>query len=317
VAGIVISAFVHDDLEARVEGGGSEGPPDETAAAPSAPLGRPEAGPSRAAEQRAIVRELRTANLILNHFPKALFDHMVDHLIPVVMTSDMVLAEAQHAVERLYFPLDGLNSMVRHLEDGSAAEIATGGRGGFTGLSVVADHGFEEAETVVVIPGTALSISATALRMLTAFHPEVRDILMKFNVMLLAQLGIAVACMARHTLDQRLARWLLTASARVGDLGLEVRQDTLALILGVRRTGVSEAISRLAEAGIVNVSRGHVTIRDWARLETRSCECFHEAEYARRRSAPDIVVSPPIPPARLRELRERFAALTAGAARVG
>lgn len=182
----------------------------------------------------------------------------------------------------------------------------TGGRGGFVGLSVIADDGFEETEIRVLVGGTALAIRARTLREIVTRVPEIGSVLMKFNRMLMAQLSVSISCMARHSLEQRLARWLLTAEQRKGDVDLDVRQETLAEVLGVRRTGISEAMGRLTAAGVVEHARGRIVIRDLAGLRARSCECFEEAEAARGRGAPDVVVSPPIPAARLKALVERY-----------
>lgn len=312
VGGIVISSFAaHDQTGANnADRGGARPSGDERPiAVPRDEGGEFQLYPSAAREQREIIGELRAANLILNHLPQRLFDSVVDHLTPVSLGPDAVLVEPQQPVDRVYFPLDGLITMIRHLADGTAAEVAAGGRGGFSGLSVVVGDRFEETETRVLLKGTALVIRADALRKIMTACPEIRTVLMKFNAMLMAQMSVSLTCMARHSLDERLARWLLTASVRTGDTRLNLRQESLAMILGVRRTGVSEAINRLVAAGIVVSSRRQIVIRDRARLEARSCECFHEAEAARRRSAPDIVISPPIPPARLRKLVDRFTEL--------
>lgn len=297
VGGVIMSSF---DLTDQVAGDNAA--PGIEAPAPAMTPTRPQ----RSAEQREIITQLRTANLFLNHLPKPLFDQLADHLFPVTVAADTVLVEPLQPVRRVYFPLDGLNTMFQHLEDGSVASVATGGRGGIVGLSVVTGEASEETETRALIAGTALAIEARALREVMAAFPEIHRLFMKFNAMLAAQMSVSFTCMARHSLDQRLARWLLIASQRMGDVDLAVRQESLAMILGVRRTGASEAMSRLVAAGIVETGRRRIVIRDHAGLEARSCECFREAEAARVRSAPEIVITPPIPSASLHELVDRF-----------
>ena len=257
-------------------------------------------------EQRGIVAELRHANLILNHLSPALFEHLAGHLFPVELTPGDVLAEPLQPVDRVYFPLDGLNAMFRYLEDGTAAAVATGERGGWVGLGVIADHGIEETEIRVLTRGTALALPVPTLRTIIAQVPEIGEVLMMFNNVLLSQLSITISCMARHTLDQRLARWLLTAHQWIGDRALDVRQEDLALILGVRRTGVSEAMTRLTAAGAVDHERGHIDVRNLPVLRSRSCDGFKEAEAARARAAPQLRVSPPIDAETLEALVEGY-----------
>lgn len=265
-----------------------------------------------ARERRAIIGELRTANLMLNHIADPLFELLADHLTPFVLEPEMVLAEPQQAIGRVYFPLGGLVSMIRRLGDGSSAEVVGGGRGGFVGVSVVAGDPFEETEVRVLVRGSALVIRSDRLRKIMALHPDLRTALMRFNSMLMAQMSVSVSCMARHNLDQRLARWLLTASQRLGAGELDVRQESLAQILGVRRTGISEAMGRLIAAGAIGGGRARIVILDRAGLEARSCDCFWEAEAARRRVAPSVEATPPPPPGRLQDLFDRYSALAQG-----
>ena len=201
--------------------------------------------------------------------------------------------------------------MIRRLGDGSSAEVAAGGRGGCIGVSVVAGEPFEETEIRVLVGGTSLMVRSDKLRRLLTLDPGLRAVLMRFNSMLMAQMSVSISCMARHNLDQRLARWLLTASQRLGADKLDVGQELLAQILGVRRTGVSEAFGRLIAIGAISSTRNHIAILDRAGLESRSCECFWEAEAARRRVAPDVVVSRAIPPDRMMDLVDRYEALAA------
>lgn len=119
VGGILISTHAIDEETAE---DGSRRADDDTA---DPRFGAPLASPRRArtAEQREIVAELREANLILNNLPPALFECLADELVPVQLSPDTVLAEPLHRVDRVYFPLDGLNAMFRHLEDGTGAAV--------------------------------------------------------------------------------------------------------------------------------------------------------------------------------------------------
>lgn len=300
VGGLVISSFAVPDpqnaKQGQVDGG-------EAAALQARALAH---SPARSEGQRDIIRQLRSGNLFLNHLSQADFDRLNDHLTPISLGPEAVLVEPQQPVDQVYFPLSGLLSLVRHLDDGSAVEISGGGRGGFSGHSVVTGLGFEETETRSLMKGLALVIPAESLRRAMAERPTLHADLLRFSAMLAAQTSVSLACMARHSLDQRLARWLLTAEQRMGDVDLQVRQEDLAIILGVRRTGVSEALARLADLGAIEHGRRRIALKDRALLTVRSCACLFEVEAARRRSVPDVKITPAIPAETLKTLVAQF-----------
>lgn len=239
----------------------------------------------RQLERRRIIDQLRVGNGILSGLPDAMYDLLADHLRPIIIPAGAILVRPHEPLQTFYFPLEGLNSAILHLQDGSSAEVAMGGRAGIVGVSALTGAQFEETETRAQVAGSALSIRASVLREILAVNPDLRDKLSWFVPMLMAQVSLSVACNARHTLDQRLARWLLTACVRTGRADLEITQESIAISLGVRRTGISEALGRLAAAGLITTGRNLITIKDKARLEAQSCECFRESEAGRARYA--------------------------------
>ncbi|MGZ3402394.1 MAG: helix-turn-helix domain-containing protein [Phenylobacterium sp.] len=262
-------------------------------------------------ERRRIIEQLRPYNGLLNALADNLFDLIADDLRPVEIAAGTVLVEALEPVKKVYFPLEGLNAIVRRLEDGSSAEIAVGGRAGMAGIAVLLGDTSEEAETVAVIGGCALEMDAGQLSEILMANPDLRMALYPFVSMLVGQLGLSAACIARHTIDQRLARWLLTASQRLGRADLELSQESIAGLLGIRRAGVSEALGRFAAASLVSVARGRVTIRDRRRLENESCECFQQGEAERHRHAPQFTGPLASAPQNLRAIVRKFSAVTA------
>ncbi|MFI4976107.1 MAG: helix-turn-helix domain-containing protein [Caulobacterales bacterium] len=262
-----------------------------------------------ARERRLIVERLREANELLSSLPDALFDLLADHLTPVVLARDTVIIEPFEHVQTVYFPLEGLNSMIRRLEDGTAAEVALSGRDGMVGVSVFTKDDWEETEAWVHVAGSALSIRAGLLRDIFVVNPALRMELEQCVPMLMSQMGVSVVCNARHSVDQRLARWLLTATARLGGPELGLSQEAIAMLLGIRRTGVSEALGRMTDAGLIRTGRNRITIVDEPRLEARACECFRDGEAARARHSVALVATAPIEPADIRALLDRYFAL--------
>ena len=106
-------------------------------------------------------------------------------------------------------------------------------------------------------------------------HRELRELFLRFAQYYSDQLAQGVACNRLHTMEERCARWLLMTHDRVQGDDFELKQEFLALMLGVRRAGVSVAMGILQSAGIIRYARGHIMIRDRARLEEASCACYH------------------------------------------
>lgn len=228
--------------------------------------------------RRVNLSGLRAANGLLACLPLPLWQVLCEHLKPVVLKRGTVITEpGQHAAV-VYLPLSGLYSAAHHLEDGSAVEVELAGRAGFIGVSVLADGVPEHLETSCLIEGAALAIDADALRSIFAVHPALRVHFSRILSVLMAQMSMAVACAARHSVEQRLSLWLMRASDRVGSLELEVSQETLSVLLGVRRTGVSEVLGRLGDAALVNTRRNVIVITDKPRLKRRACSCYDQVE---------------------------------------
>jgi CRP-like cAMP-binding protein len=252
--------------------------------------GRDQGGPGPVAdgagEARRIMDRLRRANGVLARLSDELFASLSDHLAPVMLPAGAVLIEALRPPRTVFFPLEGLNSTMLHLEDGSSAEVVLGGRGGMVGVSALTGASCEDAETRTLISGQALGMSAVVFRRLIADTPALRDALFWVVPMLLSSMGVSIACNARHGLERRLARWLLAASAQTGGTRLALSQATLAMSLGVRRAGVSEALTYLSEAGLVVNGRNLIVISDRTKLAAHACECHHQALAAWTRHAP-------------------------------
>ena len=243
------------------------------------------ATPTPKTERRRIVDELRGCNGMLGNLPDALFNRLADHLSPVEIPAGMILAEALKPLTSVCFPVEGLNAAIVHLADGSSVEAAIGGRGGMVGVSALTGAAVEDAETRALISGSALRIAAGDLCDLLAVHPDLRAQLSWFVSMLMAQTSLTLACNARHSVDQRLARWLLTASSRIGSLDVPVTQETISLGLGIRRSGVSESLSRFAAHGLIANGRQLIRVLDRSHLAAHACDGFPEAEAARERYA--------------------------------
>jgi CRP-like cAMP-binding protein len=220
----------------------------------------------------------KLGNRLLDSLPDTLFEPFKGKLTPVSLAQGARLIEPYQPVPAIWFITGGMVSMVRRLEDGSSVEVAAVGRGGLIGVSVLLGDESEPTEAFVQIAGSALSIRADALREMIAVAPAVRFALLHFVSQLLARMAQSAACNARHSSDQRLARWLLTASDEVGSLDFALSHESVAIMLGVRRSGVTTGLARMRAGGLIGGGRNRIVILDKRRLEGVSCECYRDPQ---------------------------------------
>ena len=181
-------------------------------------------------------------------------------------------------VEWSYFPYGStMISLVVRLSDGRSAEVASIGREGAVGGIVSCGHAPAFGDAVVQIAGPALRISMKALEEAKSRSGFIANIFCRYADYLLAQVQQSVACNTFHSIQQRAARWLLTAQDRAGDR-IALTQEALAALLGVQRTTVNAVASALQEDGLITVRRGRVLVLDREGLRKTSCECYEAVE---------------------------------------
>ena len=186
-----------------------------------------------------------------------------------------VLAPAGEAFEAAYFPVTAVISIIGRMRDGGAAEVGTVGNEGAVGMSVLLDASPAPHETVAQIPGIVLAIDASVLRVGMEQRPELRSLLLRYVHEYLTQVAQTAACNRLHNIEQRCARWLLMTHDRVGEAEeFPLTQSYLAIMLGVRRAGVTVAAGALQSAGLITYHRGGIRVIDRVGLETAACECY-------------------------------------------
>ena len=221
-------------------------------------------------------------NRVLAALPRAVRAAVTPHLVSVRLEYGEVVAEAGVPMRWAYFPDSAVFSIVAEMSDGSVAEAGTVGREGFVGLPLVLGVVAAPFKCFVQGAGEARRISASALRQLVQEHASLRSLLLKCAHSFLCQVAQTAACNALHPIGERCARWLLMTDDRArGEASLDgapasfdLTQEALAYMLGVRREGVSSAARGLRSAGLIQFSRGRVTVIDRRGLEKAACECY-------------------------------------------
>lgn len=214
------------------------------------------------------------ANLVLRSLPARELDLLLPLLDTVPLTPRRVLQHAGLPIEHLFFIESGLVSVLAKVEEGDAVEVGLIGRDGVVGSTVLLGATAATLSHFVQLRGSALRISVEDLFPLMSELPALREALQGYLHLFLMQSSQAAACGLRHSFQQRLARWLLTAQDRSDMDHLSLTQDGIARNLGVRRATVSETFKLLEQRGVFAKDRGRIRILDRRGLERVACRCY-------------------------------------------
>ena len=191
----------------------------------------------------------------------------------VTLPVKTVLFEPGAPIEALYFPIDGVISLVTPLHDGAIVEVATIGNEGIVGVPLVPLSGLA-VRAISQVAGHSLRMDATSFLNWFERSSTFQALVDKYTQALFGQISQAAACNRLHSSEERLSRWLLMSHDRVGSDQFMITQEFLGQMLGARRSTVSVSAGILQRAGLIRYVRGHVTIVDRAGLEAVSCECY-------------------------------------------
>jgi CRP-like cAMP-binding protein len=194
----------------------------------------------------------------------------------VDMPLGQVLYEAGATLTHVYFPTTSIVSLLYLMEDGASAEIAVVGNEGLVGISLFMGGESESTPSlaVVQIAGHGLRLKAQLMKEEFERAGPVLHLLLRYTQALITQMSLTAVCNRHHTIDQQLCRWLLLSLDRLRINELVMTQELIANMLGVRREGVTEAASKLQQAGLISYVRGCITVLDRPGLERRTCECY-------------------------------------------
>lgn len=229
-----------------------------------------------------------TENQILAALNTSDYQHFFSLLEPVSLFQGQVVYEAAAPIDYVYFPQTAVFSMHATMEDGRTVEVGPVGREGLVGLRIFLGAETTPDRVLLHMAGNALRLKASDLRNeLTNGKPALRQKLLRYTQMLLAMTGRTSACNKLHSLDQQLARWLLTMSD-YADQNLPLTHELIGLTLGVRRAGVSEAAGSFKDSGLIDYRRGNIRIVDRPGLQATACECYEIIRQEYDRLAADL-----------------------------
>ncbi len=213
-------------------------------------------------------------NRILASLPTAEYERLDGNLEEVDLALGQVLCEAGGSPEFVYFPTASIVSLIFATEDGSTAELAMTGNDGLVGIPLVLGGTSTTHQMVVQSAGQAYRLRAELMTRELAECRHLQRLCLHYAQVLMTQMAQSVVCNRHHTVEQQLCRWLLVSfDQQPGNL-LNMTQELIANMLGVRREAVTEAAVKLQAAGLIQYRRGHIAITDRPGLEARACECY-------------------------------------------
>lgn len=214
------------------------------------------------------------ANRLLARLPQSDSELLRRSLSVVSCVQGVVLNQPGDEVEHVYFPHAGMVSLLAVMQNGKAVETATVGREGGVGTMAGLGTHITLTRSVVQIPIVASRIGVIPFRAAVQISTHLRNLVVRYNDILLGQVQVTAACNALHPIQARLARWILQTGDRLDDDVVPLTHELLSEMLGVRRNSVSQAAKTLQDANLIQYRRGFVTVMDREGLERMACECL-------------------------------------------
>jgi CRP-like cAMP-binding protein len=213
-------------------------------------------------------------NRLLAALPAAAYARLLPDLEQAPLKLGAALYESGGEQEYVYFPTGSIVSLLYVMRDGSSAEIAVVGNEGVVGIALFMGGETTRSRAVVQSAGSAYRLKGSFLKAEFERGGPLQHILLRYTQALITQMAQTAVCNRHHTVEQQLCRWLLLSLDRLPTNELTMTQELIANMLGVRREGVTEAAGKLQAAGMIEYSRGKITVLDRPKLEARVCECY-------------------------------------------
>jgi CRP-like cAMP-binding protein len=213
-------------------------------------------------------------NLLLAGLAPEERERIYPHLRLTSMPLGKVLYESGGALDAVYFPTDCIASLLYTFSDSASAEIAVVGNEGLVGISLLMGGDTTPSRALVQSAGHAFRISGQLLKHEFRRNETLTFLALRYTQALITQMAQTAVCNRHHSLDQQLCRWLLLSLDRLENNELEMTQELIANMLGVRREGVNTAAGKLQDLDVIRYRRGRIKVLDRKKLERLCCECY-------------------------------------------
>ena len=229
-----------------------------------------------------------TENRLLDALPSGIVDDIMPALHRERLRLRRTLYEPGERIRDLWFPIDAIISIVTVMEDGTHVEGFTVGREGVCGAMAILDGPVASQLTYCQVEGDAYRLPYAVFAQMIEKHEDLKGLIERYISAQIDVMAQSIACNRLHYVSERCARWILSTYDRVGREEFPLTHEVLAIMLGVRRAGVSIAAAQLQQQGAIRYARGRFMVADRDKLEQATCECYGAVNdaYAKRRLPP-------------------------------
>lgn len=221
-----------------------------------------------------ISNHANTRNHLLSALPEGELHEIRSDLTTVSLAHKQIIYEKDMPIDHVYFIEQGVASVLTVMSNGAMSEVGMIGAEGVVGMSALLGAEASAQRIIVQIPGSALQMNAALCKASFDQCPVFHQIVLRFVDSFLSLSAQTAACNLLHSAEQRCARWLLMASARVRSDTIPMTHEFLSSMLGIRRTGITTIAGALQRAGVIRYHRGRIRITDRDGLAASACECY-------------------------------------------
>jgi CRP-like cAMP-binding protein len=229
-------------------------------------------------------KSVASGNALLAALPRKDRAHLVAGCEEVSLVLSDVLFEPGDRMDAVYFPIAGFISLLTPVDRSTRLEVGLVGDEGMIGTPLVLGVAVSHLQALVQGAGSALRMDAAPFRRELARSAALEQVLDRYLFVRMSQLGQTAGCTRFHLVEARLARWLLMTRDRAHSNRFHITHEFLAMMLGVRRAGVTKAASSLQKRRLIRYSRGDIEVLDGAGLEKASCACYRADRETYRRA---------------------------------
>ncbi|MCP3023036.1 Crp/Fnr family transcriptional regulator [Cupriavidus basilensis] len=233
-------------------------------------------------------KEDARANHLLAVLPEEEWARLAPQLVLVDLPLGQVIYESGDRLNHVYFPTTSIISLLYVMENGTSAEIAIVGNEGMVGIALFMGGETTPSRAIVQSAGTAYRLDSATVKAEFNRAGPMQRLLLRYTQALITQMAQTAVCNRHHSIEQQLCRWLLLSMDRLPTNKLKMTQELIANMLGVRRSGVTEAALKLQNAGLIRYHHGHIEVLDRPGLEQRVCECYAVVKRECDRLLPDL-----------------------------
>ena len=222
----------------------------------------------------SIRKPVQVENRLLAALPKKEYKRLLPQLEQINLEFGQILYEPGDTLHHVYFPNDSIISLLSTVAERSTLEVGIVGNDGMAGISVFMGVDISRNRALVQGSGTAARMSSATLRKESQQQGMLPRLLQRYSHSLLTQISQSAACNRFHTVDARLARWLLMTHDRVNSDEFRLTQQFMSDMVGVRREGVNKVVGQLQKSKLISSSRNSIRILNRRGLESVSCVCY-------------------------------------------